>query len=78
MTARTYAASVEHDLRQGVASLNALMSTLAGVEGKKILVLTSEGFPMQPGREIFTFIEEVGREKGWQATGSHASCSASP
>ena len=44
-SARTYASSVEHDLRQGVASLNALMSTLAGVEGKKILVLTSEGFP---------------------------------
>jgi VWFA-related protein len=64
-TARTYAASVEHDLRQGVASLNALMSTLAGVEGKKILVLTSEGFPMQPGRDMFAFIDEMAREKGW-------------
>mgnify|MGYP006153926625 CR=1 FL=1 len=53
---------MEHDLRQSVSSLNALMSTLAGVDGKKILVLTSEGFPMQPGREIFTFIEDVARE----------------
>lgn len=69
-TARGYAASVEHDLRQSVASINALMSTLAGVEGKKILVLTSEGFPMQPGREVFQMIEEIGREKGWQYTGS--------
>jgi VWFA-related protein len=68
--ARSYAASVEHDLRQGVASLNGLMSTLAGVEGKKILVLTSEGFPMQPGREMFYFIDEVGREKGWTNVGS--------
>ncbi|HUR80620.1 MAG TPA: VWA domain-containing protein [Thermoanaerobaculia bacterium] len=68
--ARTYASSVEHDLRQSVASLNALMSTLAGVEGKKILVLTSEGFPMQPGREMFFFIDDMAREKGWQATGS--------
>ncbi len=68
--ARTYASSVEHDLRQSVSSLNALMSTLAGVEGKKILVLTSEGFPMQPGREMFTFIDDMAREKGWQATGS--------
>lgn len=64
--ARSYAASVEHDLRQSVASLNALMTTLAGLEGKKILVLTSEGFPMQPGREMFHFIDEMGREKGWQ------------
>ena len=69
-TARSYAASVEHDLRQSVASINALMSTLAGVEGKKILVLTSEGFPMQPGREVFQFIDETAREKGWQESGS--------
>jgi VWFA-related protein len=65
-SARTYAASVEHDLRQSVASINALMGTLAGVEGKKILVLTSEGFPMQPGREMFYFIDEVAKERGWQ------------
>jgi VWFA-related protein len=65
--ARTYAESVNHDLRQSVESINALMSTLAGVEGKKILVLTTEGFQMQPGREMFYLIDEVGREKGWQA-----------
>ena len=70
MTARTYASSVEHDLRQSVSSINALMSTLAGVEGKKILVLTSEGFPMQPGREMFYFIDEISREKGWAVAGS--------
>ncbi|HEX6177070.1 MAG TPA: VWA domain-containing protein [Thermoanaerobaculia bacterium] len=69
-TARTYASSVEHDLRQSASSLNALMSTLAGVEGKKILVLTTEGFPIQPGREMFQFIEEVSREKQWQGTGT--------
>ena len=69
-SARTYASSVEHDLRQGVASLNALMSTLAGVEGKKILVLTSEGFPIQPGREIFTFVDETAREKNWEGVSS--------
>jgi VWFA-related protein len=71
-SARTYASSVEHDLRQGVASLNALMSTLAGVEGKKILVLTSEGFPMQPGREVFAFIDDVAREKNWNGVTSSA------
>lgn len=68
--ARTYASSVEHDLRQSVSSVNALMSTLAGVEGKKILVLTSEGFPMQPGREMFYFVDEIGREKNWSFGGS--------
>ena len=68
--ARQYASSVEHDLRTSVASINALMATLAGVEGKKILVLTSEGFPMQPGREAFYQVEETARTKGWQNTGS--------
>jgi VWFA-related protein len=68
--ARQYAGSVEHDLRQSVSSLNALMTTLAGVEGKKILVLTSEGFPLQPGREAFYMIDEVAREKGWSNVGS--------
>jgi VWFA-related protein len=69
-TARTYSESVEHDLRQSQDSLNGLMTTLAGVEGKKVLVLTSEGFPMQPGRELFTFLDETARDKGWQAGGT--------
>ncbi len=63
--ARTYASSNEHDLRQSAQSLNGLLTTLAGVEGKKILVLTSEGFPVQPGREAFYMIDEMQREKGW-------------
>ena len=65
--ARQYAASVEHDLRTGANSLSALLSTLAGVSGKKVLVLTSEGFPIQPGREAFMMIDEMSREKGWNA-----------
>jgi VWFA-related protein len=70
-TARSYAQSVEHDVRQAVASLNGLMSTLAGVEGKKILVLTSEGFQLSPGKEAFYFIDDVAKDKtNWQQAGS--------
>jgi VWFA-related protein len=68
--ARQYAQSIEHDLRQAVSSIDALMSTLAGVDGKKILVLTSEGFPIQPGREMFYFIDDQAREKGWSNASS--------
>ncbi|HEX6178364.1 MAG TPA: VWA domain-containing protein [Thermoanaerobaculia bacterium] len=68
--ARTYASSLEHDLRTSVSSINALISTLAGVEGKKILVLTSEGFPIQPGREAFYLIDELQRTKGWNVGSS--------
>jgi VWFA-related protein len=66
--ARSYASSVEHDLRQSVESINGLLTTLAGVEGKKVLVLTTEGFQIQPGREVFTLIDELAREKGWQSS----------
>lgn len=62
---RTYAESTQHDLRQSVESIDSLMSTLAGVEGKKVLVLVSEGFPMQPGREAFQYLDEVSKDKGW-------------
>jgi VWFA-related protein len=68
--ARSYAQSAEHDLRQSVTSLTGLMTTLAGVEGKKIVVLTTEGFQMQPGREMFMLVDEVARTKGWGGGGS--------
>jgi len=69
-TARSYSESVEHDLRQTASSLNGLMSTLAGVEGKKILVLTSEGFQISPGKEVFYFIDDVAKDKQWNNAGS--------
>lgn len=69
--ARSYAQSVEHDLRQSVSALNGLMSTLAGVDGKKILVLTSEGMPMSPGKELFIYIDDQKKEHPkWRETGS--------
>lgn len=69
-SARSYAESVNHDLRQSADSLNGLMTTLAGLEGKKVLVLTTEGFQMQPGRDMFYMIDEVSREKGWSGGSS--------
>ena len=66
--ARTYASSVDHDLRQSVESINGLLTTLAGVEGKKILILTTEGFQIQPGREVFAMIDDVAKDKGWQSS----------
>lgn len=68
--ARSYAASVDNDLRQTVNALNGLMTTMAGIEGKKILVLTSEGMQMSPGREMFVFVDDMARQKGWASSGS--------
>lgn len=71
MEARSWALSVEHDLRQTVRGVNGLIEQLAGVEGKKIMVMTSEGFYIQPGREMFFFIDAIKNERtDWgQSTG---------
>lgn len=63
LEARSWALSVEHDLRQTVRAVNGLLEQLAGVEGKKAMVMTSEGFYIQPGREMFEFIDAIRREK---------------
>ncbi|MBW3563583.1 MAG: VWA domain-containing protein [Acidobacteria bacterium] len=69
--ARSWAMSVEHDLRTTVGAVNSLLETLGGVDGKKIMVMTTEGFYMSPGREAFAFIDEMKREKPeWGAYGS--------
>lgn len=70
ITARSYAQSVDHDLRQTVDALNGLLSTLAGVDGKKVLILTSQGLPMSPGKELFFYVDEMARQKNWASTGS--------
>lgn len=71
IAARSYSQALEHDLRQTVSHVNSLMGTLGGVEGKKVMLVTSEGFQMQPGRELFTYIDDISREKGnWQSSGS--------
>ncbi len=69
--ARQFALSVEHDLRQTVRAVNGLLEQLAGVEGKKALVMTSEGFFIQPGREMFYFVDAIrNQQTNWgQSTG---------
>jgi VWFA-related protein len=68
--ARTFAYSVEHDLRTAISAMKGLMTTLAGVDGRKIMVITSEGLPIQPGRELFYYVDELAVQKGWRATSS--------
>jgi len=68
--ARSWAYSVEHDLRTAIGAMKGLMTTLAGVDGRKIMVVTSEGLPIQPGRELFYYVDELANQKGWRSTSS--------
>ncbi|MDX1582698.1 MAG: VWA domain-containing protein, partial [Thermoanaerobaculia bacterium] len=68
--AKSWALSVEHDLRQTVRAVNGLLEQLAGVEGKKAMVMTSEGFYIQPGREMFFYIDAIKSSRtDWRQTG---------
>ncbi len=60
--AKAYAQTVLNDVQQSAKAVTTLMTNLAGLEGKKVLVLASEGFPMQPGAEMFEYIDRLGEE----------------
>lgn len=60
--ARNYASSVNHDFGVSAAALEALLGSLAGVDGRKIVLIASESFTTRPGGEVFSFLESVRNE----------------
>ncbi|HSN68630.1 MAG TPA: VWA domain-containing protein, partial [Thermoanaerobaculia bacterium] len=42
-----------NDLKRAVVALRVLLRQMAPVSGRKVLILVSEGFQLQPGRELF-------------------------
>ena len=57
--ARSYVESVQHELFYSLKSLNAFTTHLAGIEGKKILIYISDGLPINPSEEIFSFLDQA-------------------
>ncbi len=57
--ARNFVEAEQADLIFSLKSLNAVVTNLAGIEGKKILVYVSDGLPINPGDEAFTFLEQA-------------------
>jgi VWFA-related protein len=60
--AKAYAQTILNDVNQSAKAVKTLMTNLAGLQGKKALVLASEGFPEQPGVEMFEYIDKLGDE----------------
>ena len=58
-TVRNYAASVALDFERSAAALESLFGSLAGVDGRKIVVIASESFPTRPGGDVFAYLENV-------------------
>jgi VWFA-related protein len=59
---RNYASSVNHDFGVSAAALEALLGSLATVDGRKLVLLASESFPTRPGGEVFAYLESVRNE----------------
>jgi VWFA-related protein len=57
--ARNFVEAEQADLLFSLKSLNSVVTNLAGIEGKKILVYVSDGLPINPGDEAFTFLEQA-------------------
>lgn len=68
MFARSFAEEGLNGLRQNVNAITRLMDTVGGVDGKKVLVLASEGFPIHPGREMFEWIDRLNLDATGRAT----------
>lgn len=56
---RNYASSVNHDFAVSAAALESLLGSLAGVDGRKIVLIASESFTTRPGGELFAYLESA-------------------
>lgn len=59
---RNYASSMKSDFMLSAGALEALFGSMAGVDGRKIVVIASESFPTRPGGEAFAYLESVRNE----------------
>ena len=56
---RNYASSVKYDFGLSAGALEKLFGGLAGIDGRKIVFVASESFPIRPGSEMFAQLETV-------------------
>jgi len=55
--AKSFADAEQNDLIFSLNSLGAFINNLTGLEGRKILIYVSDGLPINPGDEIFNFLD---------------------
>lgn len=57
--ARRYATNEQNLAKQSILSLDAFLQSLAGLDGRKIVLVASEWMPAMPGNELFQHLELV-------------------
>jgi VWFA-related protein len=51
-----YAQSLRHECRVKIALMKSFIDTLTGLKGRKVIVLVSDGMPMNPGQSLFNLV----------------------
>ncbi|MCP4201423.1 MAG: VWA domain-containing protein [bacterium] len=54
-----YAKSLHNDLTQSIEALREVVSSLAGLPGRKALLYVSDGIPMTPAEDLFHLIDQT-------------------
>jgi VWFA-related protein len=57
--ARNYVEAEQNDLIYSLKSIHAFLDYLIGIEGKKILIYISDGLPINPSEEVFSFLDQA-------------------
>lgn len=57
--ARNYVEAENNDLIYSLKSMNAFMDYLTGIEGKKILIYVSDGLPINPAEEVYSYLDQA-------------------
>ncbi|MEO8215944.1 MAG: VWA domain-containing protein [Acidobacteriota bacterium] len=55
--ARHYADTRTRDVKSSINAVGSYLSAMAGLDGRKVLILTGESLPLRPGAEIFQKLE---------------------
>ena len=57
--AKNFIDAEQNDVLYSLKSLSAFIDYLVGIEGKKMLIYISDGLPLNPGEEVFSFLDSV-------------------
>ncbi|HEY4642279.1 MAG TPA: VWA domain-containing protein [Thermoanaerobaculia bacterium] len=62
--ARSYAQSVSMNEKALVKAMSTTLTTLAGLEGKKVMLVAGQQLPSRPGLEVFQYVDQLFSGRG--------------
>jgi VWFA-related protein len=57
--ARAYSEEISNDAKMTLRGLETVVESLAGIEGRKVMLYVSDGVPMHPGEDMFRLVQEL-------------------